>query len=124
VKAKMSTNWKSAFGWTALVAAITCAFFATIMLGSLYFAGIFEPDTRAEDVSALVNQRVDALAEEVKALREHNQEMAKYLDAWTPLKCQRELGVREKWPLGIPGLGLPEIVPNSYLQVEGAFICE
>jgi hypothetical protein len=84
----------------------------------------FEPDTSATDATEIVNHRVDSLAAEVKALREHNEEMAKYLEAWTPLKCRRELGVREKWPLGVPGLGLPEIVPNSYLQVEGAFICE
>jgi len=124
VKSKKISNWKSAFGWTALVAAVTCAFFATMMMGSLYLAGVFEPDTSATDATEIVNHRVDSLAAEVKALREHNEEMAKYLEAWTPLKCRRELGVREKWPLGVPGLGLPEIVPNSYLQVEGAFICE
>ncbi len=122
--AKMTTNWKSAFGWTALVAAITCALFATMMMGALHFAGAFEPNTSVTDATQIVNQRVDTLAEEVRALRLHNEEMAKYLEAWTPLKCRRELGVKEDWPLGIPGLGLPEIVPNSYLQVEGAFICE
>ena len=82
--AKMTTNWKSAFGWTALVAAITCALFATMMMGALHFAGAFEPDTSATDATEIVNHRVDSLAAEVKALREHNEEMAKYLEAWTP----------------------------------------
>ncbi len=120
--AKATNNWKSAFGWTALVAAVTCAFFAAMMMGALYAGGVFDPDTGAADVSQRINHRVETLAAEVKALREHNEEMAKYLNNWTPLKCRKELGIKEKWI--IPGLGLPEIVPNSYLQVEGAFICE
>ena len=69
--AKMTTNWKSAFGWTALVAAITCALFATMMMGALHFAGVFEPNTSATDATQIVNQRVDTLAEEVRALRLH-----------------------------------------------------
>ena len=119
---KTTNNWKSAFGWTALVAAVTCTFFATIMIGTLYLGGVFDPDTGAADVSQRINHRVENLASEVKALREHNEEMAKYLNNWTPLKCRKELGIKEKWI--IPGLGLPEIVPNSYLHIEGAFICE
>ena len=119
---KTTNNWKSAFGWTALVAAVTCAFFATLMIGSLYLGGVFDPDTGAADVFQRINHRVENLASEVKALREHNEEMAKYLNNWTPLKCRKELGIKEKWI--IPGLGLPEIVPNSYLHIEGAFICE
>lgn len=117
-------NWLSGMTWTVLVSGITCAIFASIMIGTFYLAGFFDPDTGAADVSQSVNQRVEALAAEVKALREHNEEMGKYLQAWTPLKCQRELGVKEIWPLGIPGLGLPEVVKRNYLQVEGAFICK
>ena len=86
------------------------------MIGTLYLGGVFDPDTGAADVSQRINHRVENLASEVKALREHNEEMAKYLNNWTPLKCRKELGIKEKWI--IPGLGLPEIVPNSYLQVK------
>ena len=121
-KNNVKTNWGSAMGWTIVVSAITCAFFAAIMLGALYLSGVFEPDTGATDVSQSVNKRVDVLTAEVKSLRKHNQKIGKYLEGWTPLKCRKELGIREKWI--IPGLGLPEIVPNSYIQVEGAFICE
>ena len=49
---KTTNNWKSAFGWTALVAAVTCAFFATLMIGSLYLGGVFDPDTGAADGDA------------------------------------------------------------------------
>lgn len=115
-------NWLSGMLWTALVSAVTCTIFASIMLGSFYLAGFFDPDTGAVDVSQSVNRRVDTLAAEVKALREHNEEMAKYLEAWTPLKCRKELGIKEKWI--IPGLGLPEIVPQSYSNLKGSFICE
>ena len=118
------TNWLSGMMWTILVSAVTCTIVASIMLGSFYVAGFFDPDTGAADVSQSLNQRVEVLAAEVKALREHNEEMGKYLEAWTPLKCRRELGVKESWPLGIPGLGLPEVVKRNYLQVEGAFVCE
>jgi len=121
-KNTVKTNWGSAMSWTALVAALTCTIFAAILMGTLYFGGVFDPDTGATDVSQSVNKRVDVLSAEVRALREHNQKMGKYLEGWTPLKCRRELGIKEKWI--IPGLGLPEIVPNSYIQVEGAFICE
>ena len=110
--------------WTALVSGLTCAIFASIMMTTFYLTGFFDPDTGAADVSQSVNQRVEVLSAEVKALREHNEEMGKYLEAWTPLKCRRELGEKEVWPLGVPGLGLPEIVPRSHMQVQGAFICE
>ena len=121
-KNTVKTNWGSAMSWTALVAALTCTIFAAILMGTLYFGGVFDPDTGATDVSQSVNKRVDVLSAEVRALRKHNEKMGKYLEGWTPLKCRKELGIKEKWR--IPGYGLPEIVPNSYIQMEGDFICE
>ena len=121
---KRATNWLAGMTWTVLVSAITCAIFASILMSAFYMTGLFDPDTGAADVSQSVNQRVEVLAAEVKALRENNEEISKYLEGWTPLKCRRELGVKEEWPLGIPGLGLPEIVPRSYSPLQGAFVCE
>jgi len=119
---KTKINWMSGLSWTVLVTAITCTIFASMLLSAFYLGGIFDPDTGAVDVSQSVNRRVDTLAAEVKALREHNMEMAKYLEVWTPLKCRKELGIKEKWI--IPGLGLPEVIQQSYSSLDAEFVCE
>jgi hypothetical protein len=121
-KNTVKTNWGSAMSWTILVAAITCTIFAAMLMGTLYLGGVFDPDTGATVVSKSVSMHVDTLTTEVKALREHSEKIEKYLERWTPLKCRRELGIKEKWV--IPGYGIPEIVPNSYIQMGSDFICE
>jgi len=116
------TNWGKAAAWTAFVAAITCAIFVAIIVFAVQTTGYLDKESDADKISRQVTAKITVLTSEVRSLREQGEKIRKYLELWTPMKCRKELSIKEEWVL--PGYGVPKIVPRSYIYVEQEDILE
>jgi len=110
------SNWGKAAIWTAIVSTITCTTFIVIVAIAIKASGYLDKESDADKISRQVSAQIAALSEEVRLLRAQNKETRKYLELWTPMKCRKELNVKEVWTL--PGYGIPRIVPRSYIYIE------
>ena len=115
-KTSSKSNWGKAAAWTAIVSTITCTAFIAVIAIAIQATGYLDKESDADKISRQVSAQIAALSEEVRLLRSQNKETRKYLELWTPMKCRKELNIKEEWVL--PGYGIPRIVPRSYIYIE------
>tara|TARA_R110000803_G_scaffold62251_1_gene122488 strand:- start:111 stop:584 length:474 start_codon:yes stop_codon:yes gene_type:complete len=115
-KTSSNPTWGKAAAWTAIVATITCTAFIAVIAIAIKVSGYLDRESDADKISRQVTAQIAALSEEVRLLRSQNKETRKYLELWTPMKCRKELNVKEVWTL--PGYGIPRIAPRSYIYIE------
>ena len=115
-KTSSKSNWGKAAIWTGIVSTITCTVFIAIIAVAIQATGYLDRESDADKISRQVGMQIAALSKEVRLLRAQNKETRKYLELWTPMKCRKELNVKEVWTL--PGYGIPRIVPRSYIYLE------
>ena len=122
-KTSSKSNWGKAAAWTGIVSTITCTVFIAIIAVAIQATGYLDRESDADKISRQVGMQIAVLSKEVKLLQAQSKKIRKYLELWTPIKCRKELNVKEEWAL--PGYGIPKIVPRSYICIEkkGSAMC-
>ena len=115
-KTSSKSNWGKAAVWTAIVSTITCTTFIVVIAIAIQATGYLDKESDADKISRQVGMQISVLSEEVKLLQAQSKKIRKYLELWTPMKCRKELNIKEEWAL--PGYGIPKIVPRSYICLE------
>ena len=118
---KFKPNYTAAFFWTAIVSALSSTMFIFGLVYYIQSTGFLDGlDKRNKQIVLQLRQQLDEQSNVIEQMIEENKKILKYLELWTPLKCQKQFP-DEKWR--IPGYGLPEKIPLKKYNSE-VLICK
>jgi len=83
-------NYITATVWTTIVAVLVCGVFSGFLLYLYNESNVEETLSRAVNQAIIsLEQTIELQSKEIKALKEENKKIHKYLELWTPIDTQR-----------------------------------